>query len=569
VGKANLLSTNTVTFQELIGNGRRFRVPAFQRDYSWEKEQWEDLWDDLVGLLGEKDARHYMGAIVVEGGSDREFVVIDGQQRMATLSILALAVIGSLALLAERGVDPEANRERARELRSRFIGERDPASLVETSRLILNSTDDAFYQDYMVQLREPRNPRSLPRSSRLLWDCFRFFRSSIDEKMPSDDGEAMTRLVSEAAARQLLFIQITVDDEMSAYTVFETLNARGIELSTTDLLKNYLFSRVKVGADLDNLQRRWCSMILTVGQERFPEFLRYHVMCRQPKVRKERLFRIVREDAKEPEEVFGLMEALEGRGELFSALMDPTHGYWAERADCRAHVRELNLFRVRQMVPLLFAAWETMQADFGRVLKLVVAISFRYNVVGGLNPNDLEAAYHGAAKAVLEGAARSPADVFQALKGIWVDDDKFRQDFALWAADAAGQRRKLVKYVLARLEADASRRDCDPDTDSGTVEHVLPENPAEAWGEMFPREHWDSHVYRLGNLALLEPSLNRAVGNAGYAEKRKAYADSRYQLTRRIAEMAPEEWTPEFLEKRQRDLADRAVHLWRSDFASG
>jgi uncharacterized protein with ParB-like and HNH nuclease domain len=85
-------------------------------------------------------------------------------------------------------------------------------------------------------------------------------------------------------ARQLLFILITVDDELNAYTVFETLNARGIELSSTDLLKNYMFSRVKTKSDLQALQRRWKSLIQTVRQERFPEFLRYHLLCEIPKV---------------------------------------------------------------------------------------------------------------------------------------------------------------------------------------------------------------------------------------------------------------------------------------------
>ena len=75
--------------------------------------------------------------------------------------------------LADKEIDPDANRERAQELRNRFIGEKDPASLIENSRLFLNETDNPFYQDYLVQLRTPLNPRGLPKSNRLLWDCFR------------------------------------------------------------------------------------------------------------------------------------------------------------------------------------------------------------------------------------------------------------------------------------------------------------------------------------------------------------------------------------------------------------
>lgn len=569
MAKINLLNTRTTNFLELVGNGRIYRVPPYQRDYSWEEEHWDDLWNDIMELRERPEERHYMGALVVEGKSDREFVIIDGQQRLATLSILALATLAKLLGMADNRIDAEANKERAAGLRSRFIGEKDPASLVESTKLFLNETDNAFYQDYLVQLRSPLNPRRLPKSNRLLWDCFRYFSRRLDQ-IPEfqTQGSTLATLLSETVARQLLFILITVEDELNAYTVFETLNARGLELSSTDLLKNFLFSRVRVSTDLEALQRRWRSLISTVTQERFPEFLRYHLLCEQPKIRTERLFKLVRERVDTPQDVFALMLALEGRGELFSALSDPNHGYWIENPTCRAYIRELNLFRVRQMTPLLFAAWERFSRDdFARVLKLVSAISFRYTVVSGLNTNELEPVYHQAAKAVLDGSARFPAQVFERLKGVYVDDDKFEQDFTRLTVDTGGQRKKLAKYMLARLESERAGRVCDPETDPGTVEHVLPENPSDAWSATFPPQQWEANIYRLGNLTLLEAPLNRSVGNADYPEKRSAYAQSAYVLSREVAETAPEQWTPELLEARQRRLAQRGIQLWRSDFA--
>ena len=569
MAKTNLLNTQSTNLMELLSNGRVYRVPQYQRDYSWEEEQWDDLWNDILELRSRADERHYMGALVVEAKSDREFQIIDGQQRLATLSILALAVIDKLGKIAVAGIEPEANRERALSLRTRFLGEKDPASLVESSKLFLNETDNALYQDYLVQLRAPLNPRRLPKSNRLLWDCFRYFSTRLEKIAEfENNGTALASLLSEVVARQLLFILITVEDELNAYTVFETLNARGLELSSTDLLKNYLFSRLRVAADLEALQRRWRSFIATVTQERFPEFLRYHLLCDYPKIRSQRLFKLVRDQVKKPEEVFELMDALEGRAELFTALSDPNHGYWIENPGCRPYIRELNLFRVRQMTPLLFAAWEKFSRDdFARVLKLVSALSFRYTVVSGLNPNELEPVYHQAAKAVLDGSAPLPAQVFDRLKGVYVDDDKFEQDFTFLTVDTGGQRKKLAKYMLARLESERSGRECDPETDPGTVEHVLPENPSDAWSATFSHEQWEPNIYRLGNLTLLEAPLNRSVGNSDYPEKRTAYAQSAYILTRDVAEAAPEQWTPELLEARQRRLARRGVQLWRSDFA--
>ena len=569
MAKTNLLNTRTTNFLELVGNGRIYRVPAFQRDYSWEVEQWEDLWNDILELRGRPEERHYMGALVVESKSDREFVVIDGQQRLATLSILALAVIQRLGVLAGSGVDAEGNRARAAALRGRFIGEKDPASLVESSKLFLNETDDGFYQDYLVQLRKPLNPRGLSRSNALLWGCFEYYAARMDE-IPEfrANGEALAELLSETVARQLLFILINVDDDLNAYTVFETLNARGLELTTTDLLKNYLFSRIKVPSDAAVLQRRWRALVGTVRTERFPEFLRYHLLTEQPKVRSQRLFKIVRDRVRTSAQVFELMSDLERRAELFAALSDPSHAYWAELESARPHIRELTLFRVRQMTPLLLAAWERFsKEDFVRVLKLVSVISFRYSVVSSLNTNALEPAYHLSAKAVLGGEAKNPSQVFDRVRAIYIDDAKLEQDFALLTLDTGNNRRKLSKYILARLEEDASGRSCDPETDPATIEHVLPENPLEEWTASIPREKWDESVYRLGNMALLEPSSNRDVGNAPYPEKSLAYGKSTYDTTKHIVQIAPETWTLPHIDKRQQELAKRAVHIWRSDFA--
>ena len=88
-----MLNTRTINYLELIGNGKSHGAPPYQCDYSWSKEQWEDLWNDIIELMPDSQERHYMGALVVQEKSDREFLVIDGQQRLATLSLFALAVI--------------------------------------------------------------------------------------------------------------------------------------------------------------------------------------------------------------------------------------------------------------------------------------------------------------------------------------------------------------------------------------------------------------------------------------------------------------------------------------------
>lgn len=242
MAKSNLLKTSDPNLAELLAAGRFYTVPPYQRDYSWSREHWEDLWNDIRLINANPDERHYMGALVVQAKTDRDYLIIDGQQRMATLTILALAVIHRLEYLSSIGIDEAANRERAEELRRSFIGEKNLSSLTISSKLHLNETDDAFFQDHIVNLDRPKNIRKLPGSNRGIWNCYQFFMDRIaSDDAISTDGDVLSGFLKETIARRLLFILITVEEDLHAYVVFETLNARGLELSASDLLRTIFF----------------------------------------------------------------------------------------------------------------------------------------------------------------------------------------------------------------------------------------------------------------------------------------------------------------------------------------
>ena len=216
---SNLLATSTPNLKNLLGNGRSYRVPAFQRDYSWKEEHWEDLWLDLQELTAKRSSQHYMGPLVLmQNDHAEEYTIIDGQQRIATLSILILCVIARLRELAELGVEPEANRERAALLRGSFIGAKQPGSLVEASKLTLNRNDDDFYQGTLVQLEKPASERSLADSEKKLWGAFKYFSRRIGEEFPSYRGQQLAEWIDALVSVRLLFIQVVVEDDMGAYT---------------------------------------------------------------------------------------------------------------------------------------------------------------------------------------------------------------------------------------------------------------------------------------------------------------------------------------------------------------
>lgn len=567
MARINLLDTRTTSFGDLISNGKIYRVPPFQRDYSWTVENWEDLWQDILTLHRDPNASHYMGALVLQssGTSEKEFTIIDGQQRLATLSVLAVAVIRKIQNLVDQGEEPKANQERQEILKRTYLSDRDPRSLRYSSKLLLNENNDGFYQSNLINLREPRNIRSLPKSNQLLWQAFDYYSQWLAELTEIiKDGEKLATFLTDTVAQRLLFIQINVEDELNAYTVFETLNARGIELSSTDLLKNYLFSLFQGPDDLQEAQRQWRRIISTVQMERFPEFLRYCLSLQHTRVRRERLFKLVRESVKDAQQAFDLLDQLENYSSLFIALGNPNDEFWRDTPENSPYIHELNLFRVKQVYPTLFAAYEKFsEQDFTRLLKLSTVISFRYSVVSSLNPNELEALYNKVAIAISDGKTTNPREVFNVLRPVYVPDQKFQQDFDFLSISTKGQKKKLVRYILIKLEEDASGR--RNEEDSFSVEHVLPESPSEEWRRQFTDSQIEEMVYRLGNLTPLEPALNRDIGQQRYQTKQESYQRSVYTLTQKIT---AEEWTPDTIAARQRSLAQRAAHIWRSDFSA-
>ena len=146
-------------------------------------------------------------------------------------------------------------------------------------------------------------------------------------------------------------------------------------------------------------------------------------------------------------------------------------------------------------------------------------------------------------------------------------DERFQRDFAVKEIVTNGQGKRLAKYVLCRLESDLTGIQRDYEADTGSIEHILPENPSAEWAAYFAEERQKDFIYRIGNLTLLESTLNRRIGNALLADKLPSYAQSRYGQTQGIVDDGIQEWMPAALDQRQQRMAQRAVHIWRADFA--
>lgn len=568
---ATNFKTENNTFRKLLGNGLTYRVPRFQRDYSWTETEWDDLWQDILGTMSPGgESSHYMGYLVLQSTDDKTFDVIDGQQRLTTLSLIVLAALKGLQRLIDGGIDPERNKQRMEQLRQSYVGYLDPVTLVPRSKLTLNRNNDRYYQTFIVPLVARLPQHNVKASERTLRSAFEWFDRHVDDHVEgqpaTERGKAIAQLV-DSMSDKLFFTVITVSDELNAYKVFETLNARGVRLSATDLLKNYLFSVLHRSdeheVELAALEDRWEGLVGRLGAESLPEFLRVHWNSRNASTRQSELFKVIRSRVTTRQQVFDLLRDMEADVDTYVALTQPDTPGWP--AAWREHVGTLRMFSVRQPFPLLLAARRGLDdADFERVLSACVTMSFRYNVIAGLHTADQERAYHAAAVGIAGGRIRDARGVLEVLRGVYVADDNFEAAFADRALrTTAARNRKIVRYVLSRLERHVGGPAPDLDDASITVEHVLPEHPVSGW-DAFANEQHDAHVYRLGNMALLAASANRDVGNADFATKQAAYRASPIRLTAKVAADFTD-WTPEAIDRRQKQLARLAKAEWRID----
>ena len=554
-----LMEPSNQTFQELLSNGVKYIVPRFQRDYAWNNEQWEDLWEDIETLDDEN--YHYMGYIVLQRKGKHDFEIIDGQQRLVTLSLIVLAAMAKIKKLYENKNDAENNHERLKEITTRFIGSKDIVSLKVSSKLTLNRNNNRFYKDICSYLQPP-NLRGLTTTNMLLKKAFKFFNET---KMGSN-GSEIAKFV-EKFTSGMVFTKIVVQDDLNAYKVFETLNARGVQLSTPDLLKNYIFSVITKNDDvfdetLNDLDENWSEIIAQLGENNFTDFIRYHHNFQEKHVTKKALFASIRKLAKIPQTASIYLKSLGEYAPIYASLLNPYDEWWANQGvdyqPVQKYLKGFNLFKIKSPFTIFMVAFKKFSSEeFVKVVKYLYILSIRYNIICHYSTSELEKLYNQIAMQVFHDEYKRASHIKNGdeFKKLYPKDEAFSNAFKFHKMPSR-QSSKKIRFLLAEIETNLGHQS---DYTKTVLEHICPYHPEQDWYEYFGNGVNDIQD-RLGNFVLLEKDELKRVD---FNTKKANYLMTSFKLAKKVAEY--DSWDMRNLNDYQEWLANQAVNTWKVD----
>jgi|LakMenE18May11ns_1017448.scaffolds.fasta_scaffold9892264_1 uncharacterized protein with ParB-like and HNH nuclease domain len=554
-----------ITLNTIIGNGKSYQVPIFQRDYSWDRDDWEDLWNDIKEIPNDKT--HYLGYLVLQPIQEgkESYWVIDGQQRLTTLSILVTAVTALLDKWSDENVDRENNTIRKEKITERYLGNYSLSKLNLDPKLKLNRNNDDYYKSWLLKLRQPTTLAKLKPSQKLLQKAFNYFFNELDAMFNENkSGSELAEFLEDIIGNGINFTQIIVNNDLDAFKVFETLNARGVKLSTADLLKNYLFKLTsQLGQlDLDEAERRWQNITDTIRTNDLTTFIRHYWNSKYKLERQPTLFKAIKREVNSPEKAFDFLNDLENSSQFYTAFNNSNDEIWD--IEEKKSLKVLDLLNVTTCYSFMIAALNNLpRNEFKILVRELANITFRYNL-SDLNPNEAERVFSKVANDISNKNVTNAKDAIVSLKNLYVSDDNFEQAFSTVEINTR-RKKELAKYILVKIENQISNKDYQPEDAVSTIEHILPENPGSNWDEVFPVNIQEDYIYRLGNYSLLEASINNKLGNnLSFSEKLEKYKTSSYKLSSEYCNY--EKFTPKEIALRQDKMAKIAKGIWKSAF---
>jgi uncharacterized protein with ParB-like and HNH nuclease domain len=554
------MKASETKLSKIIEGTNQYLVPHYQRPYTWTQKEWKTLWSDLVELAEQpEDAsaaprQHFLGSIVTAPGRSvpegvSKWVLIDGQQRLTTLLVL-LAAIRDHA--RETGKERLGNQIQDLYLTNQYQEGIDFYKLLPTKGIDAAAGDRGDF----LAIVDGKAPQA---ASSRIHNAYRFFRDRLAQANAPDADRLRQILIG-----NLLLVSIVLDRDDNPYLVFESLNAKGQQLSQADLIRNYFFMRIRLDLHDQIYAERWRPLEDRLGQENTTEFIRHYLMMDGGVIKLSELYFGLKtrlDDASE-QEVLRVLDEFHETSEYYARLLRPEY---ESNSRIRVGIQHLNRLESTVTYPFLlnvyraFSKGQLTDNDFVDILDTLENFLLRRYVCRTIRA-ELNKIFPVLFKNA-QNYSSVPVGIREVLAGRnYPNDDDFRESLATSILYGTGERRERAKFILERIEESFAHKEKVP-FPALSVEHVMPQTLTQWWQTHLGEEADDVHdslLHTLGNLTLT--GNNSELSNLSFPEKQRILADSHLELNREIS--ARSQWTATEIRERATELSDRAITIW-------
>lgn len=529
------------------------KVPIYQRPYAWTEEHINDRINDLKESFPDD---YFIGTIVVSKKSNF-LEIIDGQQRLATFSIIYAAIRNFLLEMKDE--------EGARIVESEYLYKPLLRTRESEVKLDLGFNDKEFFGKNIILRNEGKfsSPEKLSHERIIL--AYKNLYDYIKNEYSSHSNQInhINDLI-DFFKDNIKIIIVSVADEANAFTIFETLNDRGLSLSQVDLIKNFLFN--KAGNRLPEAQEKWARFTGAIeaaeSEDEILQFLRFHWSSKYGLTREKELFDEIKRKTNSSNLVITYLSELEIDVNSYLALLNPNHSFWNSYSDASAlYLKNLLDLQLYQNRPLLLSILKRFsKTDVEKALKLIVSWSVRNLIVGVIGSGTIEKEFSNQAKLINEGKIKTVQEFKRSVIDFIPTDENFKRQFKI----ATVSKNYIARYYLSEIEKayhTTREQETSKDTEKVNLEHILPEKPdlIRDWKNFTVEQH-KTYYKRIGNLTLLDKDLNSKQKSSAFKDKKKFFKSSEILITKNLKDFRT--WNIENIEERQEEFSERAVKIW-------